>query len=415
MNTEKRNVIHTPLTVERLVRGFINEYIHSQQTDAPVQRVFEERELVEQPERLEAALQMQTITVKEVSPYTELLPLIQLVEHVQGSNTTLLDTIDAVIAQNTPEAAVEKLFPVFADIVQHSQNDTPVEVEYAPIKRNAMDSIATVASTDTPEREEPAAEKQPAPTQEPESVKEPKPQPEPAAETTSNEPAETPVVETAVEPEPQPEPTNEDEQEHHEEPVTQEAVPVGVQVFEVPHYDETALRLTVLPHSDPHSAEAAQAATELFTHPGVRAGIVLQSGNGTHVLRANPDVKVELRDVVRVIRVEEARKRGINLDGESSRALSKPGELNEMPGWNFEHQENVLMWEGPDDSQISPEEMMQAVYAGLSNELLEANCPPVGCRGPECYFFMYQLPRCKERKRESNWKANGTIREPEEG
>lgn len=312
----------------------------------------------------ESALVNNMITVKDTNPMNELnIPK-------EYANLTLQELADKAVQENNTS---------LASYVQHLLNT----IDSAGSDNPATESENTAAEKTTKENTESAAETTKPATEEPQQQTAAE-QPQPA--TTSGESKWNKLV------------------EQH-----------GAQVFELPHYDNPALRYAFVNASEPSSDNSSETAVAVLADAEAQIGALLFSGNGSHALYGDntEEDKVELRDVVRVIRMEEARKRGIDLDGESGRALSKPGELDEMPGWNFDHQANTLVWEGPDDSQISSEEMKQAVYAGLYNELLEANCPPVGCKGPECYFFMYQLPRCKQRKRESNWKANGTIREEE--
>lgn len=419
---DKRIVVRTPLTPGRLVQAYIDTYsftnqyggnINFEYVEEPLQEVSREQEVDPSAEA------MPEFSIGDVSPYVELLPLLDVLKETQGSDTTFLDAVRAVISQNTPEDSITKLFPVFNDLVAALQKETATasreeEKFQKPIERVALETIATVtqsaqADDTTTHKEETEQMQHIVPTEtEPEAesveVKITKIITDEAGD--EEEDADEVEVESFV-------------QTNTTDDTLQQLIESGAaQAYQVAHYENPSLTMVVLDgnHPDvgtPTTHNTDPLSNSIFADKALRPGVVLHTSEGQHILRANPHMKVELRDVVRIVRVEEARKWGTDVSGESSRALSKPGELDELPGWNFDHEANTLVWIGKEASKLTSAEMTQAVYAGLQNELLEANCPPVGCRGPECYFFMYQLPRCKARKKESGWKADGTKKEPE--
>jgi hypothetical protein len=118
---------------------------------------------------------------------------------------------------------------------------------------------------------------------------------------------------------------------------------------------------------------------------------------------SNQKSEIQLQEVVRILRIEEARKKQIDTTQFTPEQLGSAGRLPQIPEWFYDKAANTIQNGGviPDSvaaTQITADEVMSALAVGLNETVFEKLCPPQGCRGTHCYFFDYALQRCVPRK-----------------
>ncbi len=143
----------------------------------------------------------------------------------------------------------------------------------------------------------------------------------------------------------------------------------------------------------------------LRNYKKTKADIVIQVLPSNHInIITKQDTKVDLKDIVAILRVEEARKKGLNPEKYSVKDLRETDRLKDIPEWFYDTAANTIQNGGviPESTpatDLSAEEVVNAVFVGLDREVLEKNCPDNTCRGKDCYFYHYQLQRCAPRKK----------------
>jgi len=112
--------------------------------------------------------------------------------------------------------------------------------------------------------------------------------------------------------------------------------------------------------------------------------VVVTTHNGFTIC-ANQKYSAFLPEVTRILQIEE------------SRIQKNPASKSI---WKYDQTAHSIqdIDKVAEKSKLTPEAVVQAVAVGMHQTLLEKNCPPQGCRGPQCYFFDYSLARCAERK-----------------
>lgn len=142
----------------------------------------------------------------------------------------------------------------------------------------------------------------------------------------------------------------------------------------------------------------------LRNYKKTRADIVIQALPSGHInIITKQNTKIQLADVIRILRTEEARKKKIDLGHPSSKDLSKPERLEKVPEWFYDTAANTVQNGGviPESTPptvLAPQEVVNAVFVGLDKDLFEKTCEGKQCRTTDCYFYEYQLPRCIQRR-----------------
>ena len=114
----------------------------------------------------------------------------------------------------------------------------------------------------------------------------------------------------------------------------------------------------------------------LRSHKGGNYDVValrLSAGHTNILTRANPHLKIDLRSLAVLIRVEEASARGISLN-EDTNALSLPTIISEIPMWYYDTATNSLLNGGPNPKDIEATiidsfVMIKLIEVGLAEKL----------------------------------------------
>ena len=147
----------------------------------------------------------------------------------------------------------------------------------------------------------------------------------------------------------------------------------------------------------------------LRNNRNIKADLVIQVLPSGHInLVSNQSSSLELKDIVRILRVEEGRKKGIDLSHVSEKDLASRRRIPEIDEWFYDIVANTVqnggvVLDSMQPTRLSAAEVLNAVYVGLDMYMLEKKCPPAGCRGNACYFFDFKLKRCTDRKKESGF------------
>lgn len=105
-----------------------------------------------------------------------------------------------------------------------------------------------------------------------------------------------------------------------------------------------------------------------------------------------------MEDPARIITTEEARAQNREDEGFT---FSMHGVAPGAPEWFYDRGSESL-YNIDENGVLSPtvlsdQQLIDYVIVGLSNDIWDPECPPVGCRGGGCPFYSYALKRCRTR------------------
>lgn len=142
----------------------------------------------------------------------------------------------------------------------------------------------------------------------------------------------------------------------------------------------------------------------LFQYKKTKADVVVQqfSDGGINVY-TNPASQIDALNVARVLRAEEARRQERDLSENLGFFFNVEGVADLVPEWFYDQASQALLNHSTDTLTLPPtilplNEVMGAVYIGLGDDVWEQKCPDEGCRGAQCYFYLYGLERCRARE-----------------
>ncbi len=142
----------------------------------------------------------------------------------------------------------------------------------------------------------------------------------------------------------------------------------------------------------------------LFQNKKSRADIVIQQlSSGRINVETRPGTNIDLSEPAKVIRIEEARKHDRDYTQVLRVFFSYDGVAEGIPEWHYDKERQAMLNTAEDDSTIpvtalSVQDVLNAIYIGLSEKQWEKDCPPKGCRGNACYFYDFGLSRCRARE-----------------
>lgn len=140
----------------------------------------------------------------------------------------------------------------------------------------------------------------------------------------------------------------------------------------------------------------------LRAHPEIQADVVAQRFSSGHInIVTRQWRKINLKDVVAIVRVEEARKKKIPFDKINWRFLFNKGKMKEIPEWYYDTAANTLQNGGMLPEQVSPtnltlRDIKRALKIGLDFKALARECPKTYCLLKKCSFYFYNLARCRK-------------------
>lgn len=138
-----------------------------------------------------------------------------------------------------------------------------------------------------------------------------------------------------------------------------------------------------------------QGAAQSVTATGEADIAIQNTGAQSLLLAAKGDIALD--EAVKVIRVEEGRKRSVEgLAQIPKYTFMNDGVVEPICEWFFDKAANTLST--TTTTKLTTQEILSALLIGLSKTLWEKKCPPTGCRGARCYFYDYGLQRCRARE-----------------
>lgn len=139
----------------------------------------------------------------------------------------------------------------------------------------------------------------------------------------------------------------------------------------------------------------------LRAHPEIQADVVAQRFSSGHInIVTRQWRKINLKDVVAIVRVEEARKKRIPFDKINWKFLFNKGKMKEIPEWYYDTATNSLQNGGMLPEQVSPtsltlRDIKRALKIGLDPKALARECTK-SCRSKKCNLYFYNMPRCRK-------------------
>ncbi len=151
-------------------------------------------------------------------------------------------------------------------------------------------------------------------------------------------------------------------------------------------------------------SDNAALAGYLFQNKKTKADIVIQEfADGRIDITTNPNSSLDLTELAKVVRLEEARVVGRDYRYTVRILFALPGFAEDSPEWYYdERRQSLLNHSGPaakaPASALTIDDLLSAAFVALSSDIWEKDCPPTDCRGRACYFYDYGMPRCRGRE-----------------
>lgn len=140
----------------------------------------------------------------------------------------------------------------------------------------------------------------------------------------------------------------------------------------------------------------------LRVHPKILADVVGQKLSSGHInIITKQWRRIDLRDVVAIIRVEEMRKKKIPFDKVNWKFLLAKGRMKEVEEWYYDTAANSLQNGGMMAEKVPPtnldlKDIKKALKIGLDYTVLDPRCPKDHCRLKKCPYYFYNLLRCRK-------------------
>lgn len=140
----------------------------------------------------------------------------------------------------------------------------------------------------------------------------------------------------------------------------------------------------------------------LRAHPEIRADVVAQRLSSGHInIITKQERHSNLNEVVAVIRVEELKKKKFPFDRIDWKGLYNKGKMREVLEWYYDTAANTIQNGGmlaelTNPTRLSLQDIKRVLKIGLNYNLLDARCPRTRCLFKKCYFYFYNLIRCRK-------------------
>lgn len=165
--------------------------------------------------------------------------------------------------------------------------------------------------------------------------------------------------------------------------------------FGVLHNDKD-LKIVFIDYKEDNSDDLVE---YLFFKKEVMADIVVIFGDkGKIIIRSKIEKKIDVLDVIAILRVETARKNKIPFDKINKHILNRSGVMPEIPHWEFYPESSTIISVKP--SHLDRLNIKRALLIGVDlNKMAKGMCPSKeGCIGKKCDFYSYNMLRCRKRR-----------------
>ncbi len=140
----------------------------------------------------------------------------------------------------------------------------------------------------------------------------------------------------------------------------------------------------------------------LRAHSEIHADIVAQKYSTGHTnIITRQDRRLDLREVVAVLRVEEMKAKKQPFDYVDWKGLYNKGKMREVPEWYYDTAANSIQ-NGGMMASVTPatgltlQDIKKVLMVGLNFNELDTRCPHDHCLGKKCRFYFYNLIRCRK-------------------
>lgn len=147
----------------------------------------------------------------------------------------------------------------------------------------------------------------------------------------------------------------------------------------------------------------------VHNHKEIKADVVAQIFEGGHVnITVKYRKRIDLDDVISILRIEEGRKKKLPFDKLNWNDLKNPDRVEHLEEWKYDPElpgifnTKAIGLARNGATQLEMEDIKKALVNGLDYQKLERKCPPVGCRGKKCRFYFYNLDRCRKRRKNTD-------------
>jgi hypothetical protein len=172
----------------------------------------------------------------------------------------------------------------------------------------------------------------------------------------------------------------------------QEAIKKGKLTSFVTYQNKQRLKVIFI------SYESDDIVKYLFYKKEVMADVVvLFKEKGEIFIKARADKRVDLMDVVAILRVETARYKKIPFDKINKHVLNRSGIMEGIEYWNFEPVHYRIR--SVKNTALDKLTIKKALIIGLDLDKMSKICPSQeGCKGKKCNFYSYNMLRCRKRR-----------------
>ncbi|HNV97027.1 MAG TPA: hypothetical protein PKL13_01785 [bacterium] len=175
-----------------------------------------------------------------------------------------------------------------------------------------------------------------------------------------------------------------------------ETVKNGLMTSFVVSQDEKNLKVVFIDYKEEDSEDLVE---YLFFKKEVMADIVVIFGDkGIITIRAKTEKKVDLLDVIAIIRVETARKNKVPFDKINKHILNRSGIMPGIEYWDFNLESSIIRSLKP--THLDKSNIKRAIMIGVDlSKMAKGMCPSKeGCIGKKCDFYSYNMLRCRKRR-----------------
>jgi hypothetical protein len=175
-----------------------------------------------------------------------------------------------------------------------------------------------------------------------------------------------------------------------------ETIKSGAMTSFVVSQDEKNLKVVFIDYKEEDNEDLIE---YLFFKKEVMADIVvIFADKGNITIRAKIDKKIDLLDVIAVIRVETARKNKVPFDKINKHILNRSGVMPGIEYWDFNLESSTI--KSLKSAHLDKSNIKRAIMIGVDlSKMAKGMCPSKeGCIGKKCDFYSYNMLRCRKRR-----------------
>ncbi len=175
-----------------------------------------------------------------------------------------------------------------------------------------------------------------------------------------------------------------------------EAIKIGGMTSFNVYQEEKDLKVVFIDYKEENYEDLIE---YLFYKKEVIADIVVIFGDkGKFIIRAKIEKKVDLFDVIAILRVEVARKNKIPFDKINKHILNRSGIMQGVEHLCFNPESSTII--SLKATHLDKSNIKRAIMVGIDlNKMAKGMCPSKeGCIAKKCDFYSYNMLRCRKRR-----------------